>query len=100
MKKKKEEDNIQKETLCFMYALQFSVIISLSFSLFGFDVGVMAGAIPFITHNLSLTVAEEDIAMSSLNFVAAAGAFIGWGLSDYFGKFKIGLKIYYLYTIF
>ena len=86
MKKKKEEDDIEKENSNFWYSLQYAVIIALSFSVFGFDVGCMAGAIPSITQNLDLSVEEQDVIMSALNFFAALGAFTGWGVSDYFGK--------------
>ena len=58
----------------------------------GYDVGSMAGAIGPIDNEFDLSSIQKELAMGSLNFVAAAGALIGGPCSDRFGrKFTVGL---------
>ncbi|CAB9509843.1 Putative polyol transporter 2 [Seminavis robusta] len=48
----------------------------------GYDVGIMAGAIQPLEDQFQLTGVQKEIAMGSLNFVAAFGAFLGGHVVD------------------
>ena len=57
--------------------------------LFGYDKGVISGAILFITKQVSLSAAMEEIVVSSVLVGAVAGATIGGALTDRFGRRKM-----------
>lgn len=52
----------------------------------GYDVGSMAGAIGSIDAAFQLTSVQKELAMGSLNFLAAGGALLGGPFSDRFGR--------------
>lgn len=52
----------------------------------GYDVGIMAAAIQPLEKQLELTGVQKEIAMGSLNFVAALGAFLGGYVADVEGR--------------
>lgn len=52
----------------------------------GYDVGIMAAAIQPLQIQMELSGFQKEIAMGSLNFVAAAGAFIGGHVADRNGR--------------
>ena len=55
-------------------------------STLGYDVGIMAAAIQPLELDFTLTGVQKEIAMGSLNFVAAAGALVGGPYADSFGR--------------
>ena len=57
--------------------------------LFGYDTGVISGAILFITKQFSLSATMEEIVVSSVLVGAVAGATIGGALTGRFGRRKI-----------
>ena len=65
--------------------------------LFGYDTGVINGALPYMAKALSLNSYTEGLIASSLLFGAALGAVFGGRLSDYMGRRK---NILYLAVLF
>jgi len=57
--------------------------------LFGYDTGVISGAILFIKNQFSLSATMEEIVVSSVLVGAVAGAIIGGALTGRFGRRKM-----------
>jgi MFS transporter, SP family, major inositol transporter len=73
------------------YLIKLTVISTLGGLLFCYDTGVISGALPFLTEDLSLSSVQEATVVSSLLFGAMIGALIGGKLSDVLGR-KGGLR--------
>jgi SP family arabinose:H+ symporter-like MFS transporter len=54
--------------------------------LFGLDIGVIAGALPFITHHFSLSSRQQEWVVSTMMLGAALGALANGGLSSRLGR--------------
>ena len=52
----------------------------------GYDVGIMAAAIQPLESQLDLSGIEKEVAMGSLNFVAAFGGILGGNIADGYGR--------------
>jgi MFS transporter, SP family, major inositol transporter len=57
--------------------------------LFGYDTGVIAGALLYITADLDLSAAESSIVVSCLLLGAALGASVGGRISDTLGRRRV-----------
>ncbi|HJV13241.1 MAG TPA: sugar porter family MFS transporter [Propionibacteriaceae bacterium] len=68
------------------YLVKLTVISTLGGLLFGYDTGVISGALPFLKEDLNLSDLQEATVVSSLLFGAMIGALIGGKLSDALGR--------------
>ncbi|MGB7768481.1 MAG: sugar porter family MFS transporter [Verrucomicrobiia bacterium] len=67
--------------------------------LFGYDTGVISGAILFITKQFSLSATMEEIVVSSVLVGAVAGATIGGALTGRFGRRKLIILAGIIFTV-
>src|SRR5665811_1100612 len=67
--------------------------------LFGYDTGVISGAILFITKQFSLSSTAEEIVVSSVLVGAVAGATIGGALTGRFGRRKLIILAGIIFTV-
>ena len=68
------------------YVLFVSSVAALGGLLFGYDTGVISGAILFIRKSFALDTQMQEIAVSIVLIGAIAGAFLAGGASDQFGR--------------
>ena len=68
------------------FLIRLTIISTLGGLLFGYDTGVISGALPFIKDDLHLTTVQEATVVSSLLFGAMFGALIGGKLADVLGR--------------
>ena len=79
--------NLDKGNIVFVYTV--AIVAAMGGLLFGFDTGVISGAIPFVTKNFSLNAHQEGFAVSNLLIGCIIGASTAGILSDRFGRKKI-----------
>ena len=71
----------------FVYSV--SLVAAVGGFLFGFDLAVMAGAIPFLMRRFSLAPAELGMVVSSVALGCMVGTMISGILSDWLGRKKL-----------
>ena len=59
---------------------------SLLGALLGYDIGIISGAIVFITKDVSLSTWQAEVVVGSLNLVSAFGALLVGTFADRFGR--------------
>jgi SP family galactose:H+ symporter-like MFS transporter len=70
-----------------------SVIAALAGLLFGFDTGIISGALLFIQKQFVLTTAMKELIVSSVLIGAMGGSLLSGKLTDQFGRRKVMLVI-------
>jgi sugar porter (SP) family MFS transporter len=68
------------------YITMIAAVAALGGLLFGFDTGVIAGAMLFIVPDLHLGPAEQGLVVSAVTFGALFGAFVGGSSADAIGR--------------
>jgi SP family galactose:H+ symporter-like MFS transporter len=76
-----------------------SAISALAGLLFGYDTGVISGAILFVQEDFHLTTFQEEIVVSSVLLGAMLGAVFGGRLADRFGRRNMLLQVAALFGI-
>ena len=71
---------------------RITVIATLGGLLFGYDTGVISGALLYMKSELNLTAVTQGLVVSCLLFGAAVGALVGGKLADTLGR-KLSLQI-------
>jgi sugar porter (SP) family MFS transporter len=86
-----------------MFKLKFiyvvAAIAALAGLLFGYDTGVISGAILFIKNDFHLSAGGEGMVVSAVLFGATLGALVSGELADFFGRKKIILIISAVFAI-
>ena len=71
----------------FLYTIFISFVAAVGGLLFGFDTGVISGAIPFVTAEFSLNTYQVGFAVSNLMIACMLGALFAGPITDKFGIF-------------
>ena len=83
----------------FLFTIAVSFVAAVGGLLFGFDTGVISGAIPFIKEHFQLNVVQTGFAVSNLIIACMIGSFFAGPLTDKFGRKKILILSAFFYTI-
>jgi sugar porter (SP) family MFS transporter len=81
----------------FVYAI--SAVVALGGILFGFDLVIISGAVPFFTEYFVLSEASTGWAVGCINLGAAVGALIAGKLSAAIGRKKVLLFCAFLFAV-
>ena len=82
-----------------LYTYLITVVAAVGGLLFGFDTGVISGAIPFVTEHFKLNAHQEGFVVSNLIIGCILGASFAGGLSDRFGRRNILIVAAFLFTL-
>lgn len=81
------------------YVYLISIVAAVGGLLFGFDIAVIAGAIPFINRHFSLTASQLGVAVSAVAFGCMLGASVAGFISDRIGRKKVLIMAAVLFVI-
>ncbi len=81
------------------FVVKISGISALAGLLFGYDTGVISGAVLFVREDFSLSDRQEEIVVSAVLLGAMIGAAIGGRLADRFGRRSVLIQVAFLFTL-
>ena len=90
-------ENAGPRTASFVYVA--ALFAALGGLLFGYDTGVISGALIFIKREFGLSTAAEEIVVSGVLLGATAGAIVGGKAADFFGRRKVLLVTAAIFAI-
>lgn len=70
------------------FATKVAVLGSVGGFLFGYDLGVVSGALPMIANEFTLSLEEQSIFVGSLSLGSLLGSIIGGSICDWCGRIK------------
>jgi sugar porter (SP) family MFS transporter len=76
----------QRTSQVFFYIAMVSTIAAVGGTLFGYDTGVISGAILYVTRDFQLSESSEGLAVSAVTAGALIGALLGGTLADRLGR--------------
>ncbi len=76
-----------------------AAIASLGGLLFGYDTGVISGALPFLQHDFALDARMQGVATSAVLVGATLGAAAAGAISDAFGRRRVILVVALLFVL-
>lgn len=68
------------------YVILCTMIATVNSILLGYDIGIMSGALQFLSADLNLGLVQEEIIVGSLNLISVVGGAIAGRLSDAIGR--------------
>jgi MFS family permease len=80
------EERRKEDTIPSWFVIQATLIASLGGILFGYDLGVISGALPQLIKTFDLTNSEQELVVSVLYLGGGLGACLGGSLCDTFGR--------------
>lgn len=86
-----------KHSRVYVYAV--SAIAALAGLLFGFDTGIISGALLFIKKDFAISTGMQELIVSSVLLGAMAGSLTSGSLADHFGRRRLMLIISSLFII-
>ncbi|WP_046247171.1 sugar porter family MFS transporter [Hymenobacter terrenus] len=81
------------------YIARVCLVAALGGVLFGFDLVVISGAVPFFTQDFQLSSVQQGLAVGCINLGSALGALVAGRLSDSLGRRKFLLPCALLFAL-
>jgi sugar porter (SP) family MFS transporter len=81
------------------FVLTISAVSALAGLLFGYDTGVISGAILFVQEDFHLSTIQEEVVVSAVLLGAMIGAAVGGRLTDRFGRRNVLMQVACLFVL-
>lgn len=81
------------------YFIVVAIVAAFAGILFGYDTGVISGAILFIAHEFDLSAFSNGLVVSAVLFGAFLGALISGHISDWLGRKRLLIKVAIVFII-
>lgn len=81
------------------FVTMVSGISALAGLLFGYDTGVISGAILFVRNDFLLSTVQEEVVVAAVLLGAVAGASFGGKLADHLGRRKLLIQVAILFIV-
>ncbi len=81
------------------FSILVAVVGSIGGLLFGYDLGVISGALPSLSSEFSLNTREKELVVGILQAGCVAGSMVGGSICDYIGRKKTIFLVCLIFTI-